>query len=226
MANLNFQQPPRSIANSSLNNRGSGGFGGVGSGNSLSGHVTPTSSMFQPNNTGGFGGQSQLSPNRNAVPLGGMFNQTLGGNNNNANQQGRPNLFGPRTMNDRRQMQGLGPMVSSIHFTILFPYIVYITQFIVSFSAQTSIGSFMQSRGYGQNSNNALSSFHSVFGNNDTGTPPLLDLSEFPSLTNARGNDSMPQSNIIQTPGSKPYGDLSFLQFYHPEYRHNFSDQF
>lgn len=66
----------------------------------------------------------------------------------------------------------------------------------------------MQSRGYGgQSSNNsALGSFHSVFGNSDTGTPPLLDLSEFPSLTNARGNDSMPQSNILQTPGSKPYG--------------------
>lgn len=108
MANLNFQQPPRSIANSSLNNRGSSGFGA----NSLSGHVTPTSSMFQPNNAG-FGVQSQLSPNRNPVQLGGMFNQPLGTNNaNNANLQGRPNLFGPRTMNDRRQMQGLGPMVN------------------------------------------------------------------------------------------------------------------
>lgn len=108
MANLNFQQPPRSIANSSLNNRGGSGFGA----NSLSGHVTPTSSMFQPNNAG-FGVQSQLSPNRNAVQLGGMFNQPLGANNaNNVNQQGRPNLFGPRTMNDRRQMQGLGQMVN------------------------------------------------------------------------------------------------------------------
>lgn len=67
----------------------------------------------------------------------------------------------------------------------------------------------MQSRGYGsQGGSNALSSFHSVFGGNDTGTPPLLDLSEFPSLTNARGNDSMPQSNALQPPGSKPYGNL------------------
>lgn len=75
------------------------------------------------------------------------------------------------------------------------------------------MGSFMPSRGYvGQNSNSGLS-FHSVFGNNDTGTPPLLDLSEFPSLTNARGNDSMPQSNIIQTPGSKPYGIYHTVQF-------------
>lgn len=42
MANLNFQQPPRSIANASLTGRTTGGFGG----SSLSGHVTPTSSMF------------------------------------------------------------------------------------------------------------------------------------------------------------------------------------
>lgn len=71
----------------------------------------------------------------------------------------------------------------------------------------------MQSRGYGaQNSNSALNSFHSVFGNNDTGTPPLLDLSEFPSLTSARGNESMPQSNILQTPGSKPYGERECIQ--------------
>lgn len=41
MANLNFQQPPRSIASASLSGR-STGFGGT----SLSGHVTPTSGMF------------------------------------------------------------------------------------------------------------------------------------------------------------------------------------
>lgn len=44
MANLNFQQPPRSIANASLASRSAGGFGG----SSLSGHVTPTSGMFPP----------------------------------------------------------------------------------------------------------------------------------------------------------------------------------
>lgn len=72
------------------------------------------------------------------------------------------------------------------------------------------MGTFMQSRGYGaQNSNSALNSFHSVFGNNDTNTPSLLDLSEFPSLTNARGNDTLPQTNILQTPGGKPYGNRS-----------------
>lgn len=112
MANLNFQQPPRSLTNSSLNNRGGGTVGSsFGAANSLSGHVTPTSGMFQPNNTG-FVPQSQLSPNR-SVQLGGVFsNQTLGGNNNaNTNQQARANLFGQRTINDRRQLQGLGPMV-------------------------------------------------------------------------------------------------------------------
>lgn len=111
MANLNFQQPPRSIANSSLSNRG-GSIGAAFGGAVNSGHVTPTSGMFQQNNAG-FGPPSQLSPNRSGVQLGGVFNQTLGGNNaGNTNQQARANLFGPRTMNDRRQMQNLGQMVS------------------------------------------------------------------------------------------------------------------
>lgn len=128
MANLNFQQPPRSIANSSLNNRSAGNVGiggnvgvgvGVGVGvagafvsagaNSLSGHVTPTSGMFQPSNAG-FG--SQLSPNRsNNVQLGGVFSQNLGSsvssNSGNANPN-RSTLL--RSITDRR-MQGIGPMV-------------------------------------------------------------------------------------------------------------------
>lgn len=76
---------------------------------------------------------------------------------------------------------------------------------------------FMQARGYGSQSGN-LNNFHSVFGSGvgDTGTPPLLDLSEFPSLTNVRGggggnsgsgqNDGLSQTNSLQPPGSKPYG--------------------
>lgn len=202
MANLNFQQPPRSIANSSLSNRG-GSIGAAFGAAVNSGHVTPTSGMFQQNNAG-FGPPSQLSPNRGGVQLGGVFNQTLGGNSaGSTNQQARANLFGPRTMADRRQMQNLGQMVRRCFYDNLNYYLTIETSI---FCLQTSMGSFMPSRGYvGQNSNAGLS-FHSVFGNNDTGTPPLLDLSEFPSLTNARGNDSMPQSNIIQTPGSKPYG--------------------
>lgn len=111
MANLNFQQPPRSIANSSLNNRG-GSIGAAFGGAVNSGHVTPTSGMFQQQNNAGFGPPSQLSPNRGSVQLSGVFTQTLGGNNAvNTNQQTRANLFGPRTINDRRQMQNLGQMV-------------------------------------------------------------------------------------------------------------------
>lgn len=72
----------------------------------------------------------------------------------------------------------------------------------------------MQSRGYGSQGGNNISSFHSVFGNSvsDTGTPPLLDLSEFPSLTNARGQNDLvlPLSSSMQTPGNKPYGNIAF----------------
>lgn len=80
---------------------------------------------------------------------------------------------------------------------------------------------FMQARGYGSQSG-SLNNFHSVFGGSagDTGTPPLLDLSEFPSLTNVRGsgtgsgqNDSLSQSNSLQPPGSKPYGKILFSFF-------------
>lgn len=228
MANLNFQQPPRSIANSSLNNRGGvpgSGYVGAGS-NSLSGHVTPTSSMFQQN-----ANFAPLSPNRSGNMqlgggLGGPSLNSVGSSNPSAN---RVNIFGQRAFTDRRQLQGLGPMVSiwligimcrvrarcvchtRLMSSLQCLYIYHLQSIHFIWIRQSTIGSFMQSRGYGsQGGNNALNSFHSVFGNNDTGTPPLLDLSEFPSLTNARGNDSMPQSNTLQPPGSKPYGNCSF----------------
>lgn len=68
-----------------------------------------------------------------------------------------------------------------------------------------SMGTFgiPQSRNYGSQINN----FHSVFGSGgggDTSTPPLLDLSEFPSLTNRGQGDSMPQPSPM--PGKQPYG--------------------
>uniref|UniRef100_U5ETI3 NOT2/NOT3/NOT5 C-terminal domain-containing protein n=1 Tax=Corethrella appendiculata TaxID=1370023 RepID=U5ETI3_9DIPT len=126
----------------------------------------------------------QLSPNRNAQ----LSGSGGGGVTNNGPQQlssnsGRNNLFGgQRGFTDRRPMQGIGGPVSNMV-------------------------SFMQSRG--SQSGNSLSNFHSVFDNStaETGTPPLLDLSEFPSLTTARGqNDqNLPQSNTLQPPGSKPY---------------------
>lgn len=55
------------------------------------------------------------------------------------------------------------------------------------------------------NTMNTLSygSLHSVFGSTDTSTPPLLDLSEFPSLTNRNTGDNVPQPSPM--PGGKPY---------------------
>ncbi|BFF91587.1 regulator of gene activity [Drosophila madeirensis] len=180
MANLNFQQPPRSIANAALAGRTTGGFGG----SSLTGHVTPTSGMFQ---TASYGQtqqqqpqqQPQLSPNRNAqLSVGGP---ALSSGSRNAN------LFGPRQFVERRAMQGLGS------------------------GPMSNMGNFMQTGrgGYGTGGGGGpLNSFH-VFGGSgaDVSTPALLDPTEFPSLTNARGqNDqTLPQSNPLQPPGSKPY---------------------
>jgi len=79
------------------------------------------------------------------------------------------------------------------------------------------MGNFMQSGrgGYGTGGGGGggpLNNFH-VFGGGsgaDSSTPALLDPTEFPSLTNARGqNDqTLPQSNPLQPPGSKPYGNF------------------
>ncbi|SPP83125.1 blast:Regulator of gene activity [Drosophila guanche] len=182
MANLNFQQPPRSIANAALAGRTTGGFGG----SSLTGHVTPTSGMFQTG-AASYGQtqqqqpqqQPQLSPNRNAqLSVGGP---ALSSGSRNAN------LFGPRQFVERRAMQGLGS------------------------GPMSNMGNFMQTGrgGYGTGGGGGpLNSFH-VFGGSgaDVSTPALLDPTEFPSLTNARGqNDqTLPQSNPLQPPGSKPY---------------------
>jgi hypothetical protein len=60
-------------------------------------------------------------------------------------------------------------------------------------------------------SQGTISNFHTVFGvggGGETSTPPLLDLSEFPSLTNRAGQgDSMPQPSPM--PGKQPYGECS-----------------
>lgn len=117
MANLNFQQPPRSIASSVLNNSrqsnngsnilgNNAGAAGFVIGNSLSGHVTPTTGMFSQNSNniagansinnsvGGGGGvgnninnsfnsnsmPAQLSPNRSLqMPPGGGIGNIGGG---------------------------------------------------------------------------------------------------------------------------------------------------
>ncbi|XP_049304490.1 regulator of gene activity isoform X5 [Bactrocera dorsalis] len=184
MANLNFQQPPRSLANTSMAGRTTGGFGG----SSLSGHVTPTSGMFPTDkkivydiSLGGanYGQtqQPQLSPNRNAqLSVGGPA----------LSRGGRANIFGQQTF-ERRAMQALGggPM--------------------------SNMGSFMQSGRGGYGTGGGASGFPTVFGGSgDTATPALLDPTEFPSLTNVRGqNDqSLPQTNPLQPPGSKPYGNF------------------
>ncbi|XP_059621625.1 regulator of gene activity [Phlebotomus argentipes] len=183
MANLNFQQPPRSIASASLTGRSTGSFGA----NSLSGHVTPTSGMFPPGSGASSYGQSQppqLSPNRSAQQQ--LSSASVGGVPPQMSNSSRSSLFGQRSFADRRAMAGLGGPMSNM-------------------------GSFMQSsRGYGSQSGSGLNSFHSVFGGagRDAGTPPLLDLSEFPSLTNSRGQSdggSQQSSGALQPPGSKPY---------------------
>uniref|UniRef100_A0A1B0G6U1 NOT2/NOT3/NOT5 C-terminal domain-containing protein n=1 Tax=Glossina morsitans morsitans TaxID=37546 RepID=A0A1B0G6U1_GLOMM len=127
--------------------------------------------------------QPQLSPNRNAqLSVAGP-----------ALSSGSRGVFNQRPYVERR-MQGLGA------------------------GPMSNMGNFMQaSRGYGTTTSGGgsaagpINNFHNVFGGSgDTTTPALLDPSEFPSLTNARGqNDqSLPQTNPLQPPGSKPYGNF------------------
>lgn len=82
--------------------------------------------------------------------------------------------------------------------------------------------------GMGQNrssygSQNSVSSLQSVFSSaNSNGlvnntSPPLLDLSEFPSLTSRGQNDSLPQSNATM-PGKQPYGNSFNLFNYKSRY--------
>lgn len=166
MANLNFQQPPRSIANQGLSRSGF-------TSNSISGHVTPTSGMF-PGSTSSFTPQQQLSPNRNLPPI-----------------VNRNTLFSSqRAFQDRRPMPGL-------------------TSAMQEWNSNT-MGNFAMPphRSYG-GSQSGLSNFHSVFGGSggsgggDSSTPPLLDLSEFPSLTSRGQGDTMPQPTPM--PGKQPY---------------------
>lgn len=113
MANLNFQQPPRSIATTSLSNRNSGSFGG----SSLSGHVTPTSGMFPQNNASYQPSQQpQLSPNR-SIQLSGN------GAPPQISSTGRNSIFGQRSFQqDRRPMQGIGGSMVRINYCPNFVY--------------------------------------------------------------------------------------------------------
>lgn len=113
---------------------------------------------------------------------------------------------------------------SQIHTQYAYKHIyIYI---VVLSTLQSSMGSLMQSGrgGYGTGGGGGggggggpLNNFH-VFGGGsgaDSTTPALLDPTEFPSLTNARGqNDqTLPQSNPLQPPGSKPYGNFFSCEF-------------
>lgn len=62
-------------------------------------------------------------------------------------------------------------------------------------------------RQYG--SQGTMNSFHAFGVSGDNNTPPLLDLNEFPSLTNRGQGDSMPRPSPM--PGKQPYGKLQCL---------------
>lgn len=184
MANLNFQQPPR-IPSASLSRSTNSGF----STNSISGNVTPTSSLMfqssqqQPVSNSSYSsapGQQQsqqLSPNRagQLAAIGGNIVAPPMGNRRMFN----PSLQQRDEFNTRRMASGLG-------------------------SGSMNMGSFMQSARYGSQSGSGINNFQSVFASSSDTPPTLLDMSEFPSLTNARQNDQ--HSSVLQAPGSKPYG--------------------
>lgn len=114
MANLNFEQPPRSIANASLTSRATGG-GGLNT-STLTGHVTPTSGMFSGSSA------STSSTVNSAVVATNVYpgaSGSGGGQNSHQQQQqlspmGSRGLFGQRAFTDRRTMPALG-LVSLLH---------------------------------------------------------------------------------------------------------------
>lgn len=137
MANLNFEQPPRSIANASLTSR-TGGGGGLNS-STLTGHVTPTSGMFSGSST------STSSTANSAVVVTNVYpgaSGTGGGQNNHQPQQqqlspmGSRGLFGQRAFTDRRTMPALGLVFFIIvrkifHFYYICNIIICLLCFII-----------------------------------------------------------------------------------------------
>ncbi|RZF33552.1 hypothetical protein LSTR_LSTR008198 [Laodelphax striatellus] len=209
MANLNFQQPPRSLASHSQGGAARG-FGGGG------GHVTPTFPGGGGGVVGGSTAPQQLSPNRSqqlvgAVPPPSARGGTAGGGGS---------IFAPRSFPaDRRPVPGgLGSVMPDWSSSSLGN--------MGSFGMPPSRSSYNSNSsgqgGGGQQAVGGNNSFHSVFGGGgDSGsTPPVLDLSEFPSLTNRGGGgagggglgggtgggqgDSMPPQATTM-PGKQPY---------------------
>lgn len=93
---------------------------------------------------------------------------------------------------ERRQVSGLGSVMQDWNS-----------------SSMGSVANFgmMSSRSYSGSGTGtgSMANFHSVFSGADSSTPPLLDLSEFPSLTNRGGaSDSIPPTSTLQ-PGKQPY---------------------
>lgn len=109
MANLNFEQPPRSIANASLSSRTSGG-GGLNT-SALVGHVTPTSGMFSGSSASTSSTANSAIVVTNVYP--GVSSSGSGQNSHQPQQQqlspmGSRGLFGQRAFTDRRTMPALG----------------------------------------------------------------------------------------------------------------------
>lgn len=109
MANLNFEQPPRSIANASLSSRTSSG-GGLNT-SALAGHVTPTSGMFS-----GSSANTSSTANSAVVVTNVYPSASSSGSGQNSHQpqqqqlspMGSRGLFGQRAFTDRRTMPALG----------------------------------------------------------------------------------------------------------------------
>uniref|UniRef100_A0A224XAG7 Putative ccr4-not transcription complex subunit 2 n=1 Tax=Panstrongylus lignarius TaxID=156445 RepID=A0A224XAG7_9HEMI len=218
MANLNFQQPPRSIASQGLNRSGFGT-------SSLSGHVTPTSGIFAPGGGGGGGGggsggggtggstssftPQQLSPSRglSAITNRGLFPSTQ------------------RTFPERRPVPGLGSVIqdwSSGSMSSMANFGMAAAAAAAASRSYVSSATGGGGSGGGGSGSSGLTNFH-VFtaaaasassgsaGNASDhttaagSTPPLLDLSEFPSLTNRGGQgESLPQPSTLPA-GKQPY---------------------
>lgn len=126
MANLNFEQPPRSIANASLTSRAGGG-GGLNS-STLTGHVTPTSGMFSGSSASTSSSANSAVVATNVYP---GASGTGGGQNSHQPQQqqlspmGSRGLFAQRAFTDRRTMPALGLVLYFIRLKMYYIFDIY-----------------------------------------------------------------------------------------------------
>lgn len=106
-------------------------------------------------------------------------------------------VFG-RAPSERRTLPTMGYAIKKISFVLFFHRNQHY-MFTLNYFSITRSSNQMSN----MNSLGGYSSFNSVFGSGDTNTPSLLDLSEFPSLTNRNAGDNVPQPSPM--PGAKPY---------------------